>query len=180
MNNKKNHSDDNTWNIQVARFLNGPVLPLERIFVINEYLVYTSVFSLCIRIICYFVLRYILHAKLFNYSYIAMHVYICLAWENSRHFTLAPLAKETSEQWAKKFHTDDVATTEIRVVALCTKLFHQIMHCIDSLEMSVWRCRNEHLLNSVSNAFRSLITFARFQISLPCKRGLEVIIYSQL
>ena len=96
MNNKKNHSDDNTWNIKVARFLNGPVLPLERIFVINEYLVYTSVFSLYISI-CYFVLRYILHAKLFNYSYIAMHVYICLAWENSRLFMLAPLTEETSE-----------------------------------------------------------------------------------
>ena len=34
-------------------------------------------------------------------------VYI-LAWENSRFFTLAPLAEETSEQRAKKFHTDDV------------------------------------------------------------------------
>ena len=41
-----------------------------------------------------------------------------VAWENSRLFTLAPPAEETSEQRAKKFHTDDVATTEIRVVAL--------------------------------------------------------------
>ena len=157
MNNKKNHSDDNTWNIQVARFLNGPVLPLERIFVINEYLVYTSVFSLCIRIICYFVLRYILHAKLFNYSYIAMHVYICLAWDTVATSRSFHLRKRRLRQWAKTFHINDVATTEIRVVALCTKLFHQIMQCIDSLEISVWRvCTKSGTGKSIPEATQTL------------------------
>ena len=37
----------------------------KNVSVINEYLVYISVLSLCIGIICYYVLRYILHGKLF-------------------------------------------------------------------------------------------------------------------
>ena len=38
-----------------------------------------------------------------------------VAWENSRLFTLAPPAEETSEQRTKKFHTDDVASTGVAV-----------------------------------------------------------------